>query len=193
MNTDTSLSRRKLLASMPSAAAAMAPAAASAVCRLPTGADAELLALGRKLEPLVPEINAARALDQASQDKFEVKMASLGLKDESEYADHDAWFDERVRLINENPERLHELDDDDDDDHRSWDDMLDDLTDLLDEILALRPTTIEGFAVQVLAIVTMHDDLCYEDSDNESLPYGVTAFFCSMCRFVGVPLPEAAA
>jgi hypothetical protein len=140
MKTDTNLSRRKLLATMPAVAAAMAPVAATALSGLPTGGDAELLALGRKLEPLVAEINAARALDQAAQDKFEVKMASLGLKDESEYADHDAWFHERVRLIDENRERLHEVDDDDDD-HRPWDDLHDDLSDLLDEILAPRPTT----------------------------------------------------
>ncbi len=37
MKTDTNLSRRRLLASMPAAAAAMAPAAASALTGLPTG------------------------------------------------------------------------------------------------------------------------------------------------------------
>jgi hypothetical protein len=67
--------------------------------------------------------------------------------------------------------------------------MHDELLAVLDEILDIQPTTLEGFAVQVLAIITAHDDLCEEDSDNEPLPYGVSAFFCNMCRFVGVPIP----
>jgi hypothetical protein len=44
MTTDTNLSRRKLLASMPAAAAAMAPAAATALCRLPADSDDPIFA-----------------------------------------------------------------------------------------------------------------------------------------------------
>src|SRR5882672_10742885 len=91
------LSRRSLLASMPAVAATMAPVAATALCRLP--ADAELLALGRKLEPLAAEMMAARAIDERHQEEFEAKLAELGLKKETEYEDHHAYLDERVRLI----------------------------------------------------------------------------------------------
>jgi hypothetical protein len=45
MKTDTTLSRRRLLASMPAAAAAMAPAAASALCRLPASEDDPVFAI----------------------------------------------------------------------------------------------------------------------------------------------------
>jgi hypothetical protein len=46
------------------------------------------------------------------------------------------------------------------------------LASVLDDILAIQPTTLEGFAVQVLAIVTAHDDLCDESDENETFPYG---------------------
>jgi hypothetical protein len=46
MTTDTNLSRRKLLASMP-AAAAMAPIGATALCRLPAGDDPMIEAVAR--------------------------------------------------------------------------------------------------------------------------------------------------
>jgi hypothetical protein len=189
MTTTTNLSRRKLLASMPAAAAVMAPIGASALCRLPAEGDTELLALGQELAPLVAEINAARAIDQADQDKFEVKMANLGLKDKSEYEDGDAWFDERVRLINENPEALHDEHDDDPDyhgGHRSWDDLHREIFALLDKALVFRATTIQGFAVQLLTITTAQDDLCFEGDG-----HGMPEFFCAACHFAGVPIPAA--
>jgi hypothetical protein len=196
--TNTTLSRRRLLASsMPAlaTAAAMAPVAATALCRLPAGADAELLALGRELAPLVAEVNAARAIDRKGQDAFEAKLAALGLKDEKEYADVDAYNEERWRLCDESRELQRALDvDDDDGGHRSWEDLHNDLFALMDDILDIRPTTVQGLAVQVLAIVTAFDDICLDDPpENEALPYGVAAFLRNICSFVGVPLPEAAA
>jgi hypothetical protein len=160
--TDTNLSRRRLLASMPAAAAVMAPAAAGALGGRPTGDDAELIALGRKLEPLVVEIKAARAIDRQHLNDFNARLAALGLKDESEYEDHDAWWAERVRLIHANEEALRD-EANRPSDHRDWDDLHDDLFALTDDILAIRPTTLEGFTIQVLAIITAHDDLCDED------------------------------
>jgi hypothetical protein len=71
-----------------------------------------------------------------------------------------------------------------------WGDILDKVSDLLDQILAIQPTTVDGLAVQVLAIVTAHDDLCDEESDLK-LPYGVPAFLRNVCRFAGVPIPTA--
>jgi hypothetical protein len=56
-------------------------------------------------------------------------------------------------------------------------------------ILAIQPTTVEGLAVQLLAIVTAHDDLCDEDG---VLPYGLPALLTNVCRFMGVPIPAAA-
>jgi len=68
-------------------AAAIAPAAATALFRLPVeGDDAELLALGQKLHPLAADLNAIRAIDSARRDEFNRKLAVLGLKDEEDSA-----------------------------------------------------------------------------------------------------------
>lgn len=184
MTTDTNLSRRRLLAnSLPAAAAvaAMAPAAASALCRMPADDDAELLALGEQLKPLAAELEAARKIDRQRLADFDGRLAALGLKDESQYPDG-TYILERYRLAQMLP--------DDDDVELDFDRMHDGVFALLDQILDIQPTTVEGFAVQVLAIVTAHDDLCDEDEDS-GLPYGVASFFQNTCRFAGVPIPAA--
>jgi hypothetical protein len=187
MTNATNLTRRKLLASLP-AAAAMAPAAATALCRLPSGDDAELLALGREMAPLVAEITAARAIDRVNDEDFKAKLVALGLKPEKEYEDIDAYRAERSRLCDE----IFASDDYKSyPGHRDWEDLHDDLFELLDEVLAIRPTTIQGLAVQVLAIVTAYDDLCEEESDDGEFPHGVTTFFRNVCEFTGVPIPAA--
>jgi hypothetical protein len=68
MKTNTTLSRRLLLAGAPAAAALAVPTAATAISGLPAGPDAELLGLGRKLAPLVAEANAAKGV--AKDDAF---------------------------------------------------------------------------------------------------------------------------
>jgi len=184
MKTDTTLSRRRLLASIPALAATTAPVAATALSGLPMG-DAALLVLGEKLKPLAAEIMAAKALDQTDQDEFEAQLAALGLKDESEYPDG-AYMGERCRLIDENSESLNY--DRPISGRREWDDLWGELSDLMDDILAITPTTVEGFAVQVLAIVTMHGGvLCSAGY------YRLEDFLCRTCEFVGVPIPDEAA
>jgi hypothetical protein len=82
------------------------PSVASALTGLPTGIDAELLALGQELTPLVAEINAARVIDRDRLRKFNAKLAALGLKEEGEYADASAYCKERWRLcevVNKEP------------------------------------------------------------------------------------------
>jgi hypothetical protein len=188
MKTDTTLSRRRLLAGVPAVAAAGVPSVATALGGFATGGDAELIALGRELAPLVAEVNAARAIDRTGQSEFEARLAALGLKNEKDYDNADAYNQERWRLCRENKALLHE---DRIERHRPWDDMLEELFALRDDILDIQPTTLEGFAVQVLVVVTAYDDLCDEDSDSE--PPALPEFYRNMCGFVGVPLPEAAA
>ena len=188
--TTTLTTRRRLLARSMSAmasVAAMAPVAASALCRLPAEGDAELLALGQELAPLVAEINVARALDRRDQEEFEAKLAALGLKSKEEYENEDAYDTHRWRLRDET--RLHEEEPAERNRHRDWDDIHDEQFDLLEKILAIRATTREGFAVQVLAFVTAHDDLCY-DEENETHS-GMPAFFRRTCEFAGVPIPAS--
>jgi hypothetical protein len=57
---------------------------------------------------------------------------------------------------------------------------------LQDEILVIRPTTVPGLAVQVLAIVTAYDDLCDEEDETHS---GLASFLRNVCEFAGVPVP----
>jgi hypothetical protein len=64
MKSNTTLSRWRMLASVPAAAALAIPTATGALNGFPAGPDAELLELGRKLAPLVAEANAARAADR---------------------------------------------------------------------------------------------------------------------------------
>jgi hypothetical protein len=64
MKTNTTLSRGSLPAGVPAVAAMSAPTAAITLGGLPAGPDAELLELGRKLAPLVAEINAAKGVPQ---------------------------------------------------------------------------------------------------------------------------------
>jgi hypothetical protein len=171
------ISRRRLLASVP--ALAVVPAAG-----LP-GSDTELLELGRKLKPLAAEITAAKAADRQHQDDFEAKLTAMGLKEETEYPDDDAYIGERLRLCNE----LFASDDRDRDDHnghRDWDAIHAELFALLAEILVVEPATLAGFGVQVQAIVTAHDDLT-DDGAEETR--GVAAFFRNACRLTGVPIP----
>jgi hypothetical protein len=136
--------------------------------------------------PALATAAAMRAIDQRYMAEYEAKLAALGLKEEGEYADVSAYMTERQRL----GKLVHESDEDNVD--LDFDGMHDKIFALLEEILDIQPATLQGFAVQVLAIVTAHDDLCEEDGDLE-LPYGVAEFFRNMCGFVGVPLPEAAA
>ena len=184
MSTKT-LSRRRLLASVPAVAATMAPVAARALTGLPMG-DVALLALGRKLEPLAAEIMAARVIDERHQEEFETKLASMGLKDETEYP-NDTYQEERRRLCDE----LFKSEDyDRESGHREWDEIHDELFALLDDILDIQPTTLEGFTVLAAAIVTAHGDmLCHEEHEAGT---GIAEFFRSMCGFLEIPIPPAA-
>jgi hypothetical protein len=130
---------RSMPASIPAVAAAALPAAATALAGLPAGPDAELLELGRKLAPLVAEINAAKGV--AKDDYF-------------------------------------------------WGDILDEMSSLLGEILKHQPTTIEGLAVQVSALVNTHDDR-FDPKTSLVLPWGLVTFLQNLCRFAGVPIPAA--
>jgi hypothetical protein len=71
MSIDTTnlshLSRRRLLASMPAAAAAMAPAAASALCRLPAEGDDPVFAIIEHERELKAAYDAAYAHEDQLQ------------------------------------------------------------------------------------------------------------------------------
>lgn len=175
--TTTTLSRRRLLASVPAVAATMAPAAAKSLTGLPASPDAELLELGRKLAPLAAELNAARALDRQRVADHDAKLKAMGLKDESDYPDSGAYMDERFRLCD-----LLRADEDEDGIPLDFDRMHDGVLALLDEIQQYVPTTLEGFKVLIFAMMTCHDDLC--DAE-QHLCGGEAEFWQICCEFAG--------
>jgi hypothetical protein len=68
-----------------------------------------------------------------------------------------------------------------------WGDILGEASNLLEEILKYQPTTLEGFAVQLLAVVTSYDDMWDEDSPLQ-IPLSMATFFKNACRFAGMPI-----
>jgi hypothetical protein len=143
MKSDTT--RRNPLASVPTAAAMAVPTVASAAATMmpaiagtAEGVDAELLALGQKLAPLVAEINAAKGVEK--DDQF-------------------------------------------------WPDIFDEASAILDEALKYQSTTLEGFAVQTLALVTAYDDMFLEEPTLELPRLPLVTFLRNACAFAGLSAP----
>jgi hypothetical protein len=93
-------------------------------------------------------------------------------------------------VLNENEEALREHWEDagERNGHRDWDDIHDELFAFVDEILDVKAATREGFAVQVLGIVTTFEELVDEEAETMT---GMAAFFRRACEFVGVQIPTA--
>jgi hypothetical protein len=186
----TNTTRRGILAAVPAIAVAMAPVAATALSGLPASvaADAELLALGRQLAPLVIEDHEARAIDAAHHVEFERRCEALiGPKNDSE-----EYFAARGRIVEEMRDKWPDfaegldLDDDGYNGHRGWSAIHGDLHPLCDRILEQTATTREGLAVQVTAFLAGYSEIV-DDSMEDYPP--VMAFLASLCGFAGVPFP----
>jgi len=76
--TNLSLSRRRLLASMP-AAAAMAPAAASAICRLPVDGDDPVFAVIERHRKAFEAYNTTHAIVRQARRKHEAQRSENGV------------------------------------------------------------------------------------------------------------------
>jgi len=79
MNRDSNLFRRKLLASMPAAAAAMAPAAASAICRLPTDGEDSVFAAIERHRKAFEAYNATHEIFQRLAEEREAQRNPDGI------------------------------------------------------------------------------------------------------------------
>jgi hypothetical protein len=73
-------------------------------------------------------------------------------------------------------------------DDKFWSDMLDRQAEILKQILAIQPTTKEGLAVQVWAVINVDDDILDQENLLE-LPPELITFLRNVCAYTGVPLP----
>jgi hypothetical protein len=161
--------RRALLAGLPAVAVAGIPAAAAL-------ADAELLAIGRELEPVVAERREALRLDAVERAAFNRRCeAAIGPKNDS-----DEYITAKRAFIISERDGGPDVDDDGYNGHRGWSAINGDLDKITSRALALKATTREGFAVQVLAWTVDYCEVVEEYPE----------FFGAVCGYAGVPMPE---
>jgi hypothetical protein len=169
-------SRRAIVAGvaiLPAIAALPAVAAT-----IPTDADAELLELGRQLEPFERAWWAQTTIERKSFAALSAKIEqATGVAfDDAPMCpmeeDTTGYWETRIKLINEKHKGGQTSDD-------FWDRLHADMWPALDEIFARQATTTAGLAVQARALVMATSDFC--DCDNEQI-----AFFESVCAVIGI-------
>jgi hypothetical protein len=170
-------SRRAVLAGIATAPAPAAPALALT----DTSADAELIELGRQLEPIIEEWRAQRLIDAWRVKEHDAACERAGLHPiELGSVPDDEWREHMDRYAKFGwPEGS------DDDD--VWDHIHDRMYALHDRILAIQPKTVAGLVVQLRAFSAAESGLWDgaggdDDKTRELLNL--------ICAFAGVtPLP----
>jgi hypothetical protein len=164
--------------------------AASAAVTVPAGAgvnpDAELLALGARLEPIIEQWKAMRSADDENRAAFEAKVeqaTGIAFRDAPDIPERpwpvDNYWAIRSRIISEEPHG--------DPDSTRWDRFFDRLSPLIDAILSRKAQTVAGLAVQARAFTLSSNEWWGDDPpcENDAL-----AFAEAVCAFVGiVPTP----
>jgi hypothetical protein len=178
----TNMNRRAVLAG---AAGLPAIAALSTSMAGPAAdADAELLTLGQKLDPIIEEWKRLRAIDDADQHAFEAKViraTGIAYHDAPEVPERPwpegSYWAIREAIGIERPDADPEL--------TRWDCIHDQMYPVIDDILARRAKTVAGLAVQARAI-TLSEPEMWDDADG----YKIKEFIEAVCAFVGVtPVP----
>jgi hypothetical protein len=155
-----------------------------------TTPDAELLELGVKLEAIISQWQAQQRKDRDRRNVWEAACEAAGLPrleiDEVPREDfvarmkarEELWYPEkaehRASLAAEHNERGHNI---------VWNDILDRLDPIIDEILSRRAQTVTGLAVQARAVVLAAADLWDGEGEDERHE---RVFIESVCAFVGV-------
>jgi hypothetical protein len=188
-NRPNTTSRRALLAGAPAAAAA-ALAVGTAVNGIamagasPSGGDAELLALKPQFDLLFEKWRRMHIAEKADNKDFKERMerASGMTREEApepcwEDPEWIAYFElmRRVRDAGKHSALLGE---------GAWDELIDELHPLADEIIAYKATTREGLALQARAFVCSYSELWNGGHD-----VGAKGFIASVCAFAGVQFP----
>jgi hypothetical protein len=184
----TNLSRRAILAG-----AASVPALTALPAEAADNPDAELLALGSQLEPIIREWVVKRASDgperaawQAACERAGFPQIAFGSVPDDEWR---AYQDKRGHIRPDDEEEK-ELDE-----HGAsvvWNSIHERLEPLVEDILAYEAQTVAGLAIQARAMSVWHADLwdtgVYDEADDHRV------FIEAVCSFAGVqpvPLTEA--
>jgi hypothetical protein len=173
-------SRRAVLAGITAAPALAAPALALS----DASADAELLELGRQLDPVIEEWRALQLKDRARQMAFEasvIEATGIAFKDAPEIPDHSwpagSYWDIRNKMAQAPGRERDEVDE-----HGAsvvWNSIHDRMYDLIDEILELEAKTIPGLAVQARAITLAEYQLWVDEYDDDDRVRALWQFLIS--------------
>jgi hypothetical protein len=153
-----------------------------------TNPDAELLALGARVEPIIQEWQAKRAIDEQRREAWEAACEHAGLPRISDRnLPDDEWREYQEKRGSVRPEGEEKEEVDEDGCSVVWNSILNRIWPLIDEILSRDAKTVSGLTVQVRAIVVATcglDDL--EGAEGE--------FIKAVCAFVGLTrMPEMTA
>jgi hypothetical protein len=183
------INRRALAAGVDIAAAIAAVPTISGATAVATRADdcahldAELLALGAQLEPIIREWRAQRAADAQESEEFERKAELAGLPNRPwKSLPDDEWLkyqEKRSRLMRLT--KYGEHDSDEDGASISWTSIHDRMHPLCDRIASCRARTLAGFAIQARAASFVCLDVFDGDQDHDSH----RAFIEAACAFTG--------
>jgi hypothetical protein len=190
MLKSSKLSRRALVSGA-AASVPLASAAAVATQEPTTGGDAELLALGVKLDAIISEWQAQVRKDRAETNVWEAACEATGLPrlelDEVPREEFDARCDARRDLwYPEKAEHDARTAAEHDEEGQSivWNDIHGRLYLIFDYILSQRAQTVDGLAVQARAIVMAASDLWEDRGDDNEAHERI--FIEAVCAFVGV-------
>ena len=197
-NTSKALSRRSAIA-LAGASAIAVSAVSTAIAGTATNPDAELLALGARLETIIQEWIAERAIDARQREAHKRACLDADLPSlDFHSTPFDQWQERNlvrgmVHYIGK------EVEDADLDEHGAsikWTRIHDRMFPLCEDILSRHPTSIPGLGVQARAASLYFEGLWDSDGDDED-PEGAAqrSFIESVSAFSGVvPVPiEAAA
>jgi hypothetical protein len=189
-NTSQTLSRRSAIALAGTSAIAIS-AASTAIADATTNPDAELLALGVRLEPIIAEWIAEWRIDEQHREAWKAACLDADLPE----LDRDSIsFDEyrerdlvrsMVHYIGKDEE---DADTDEDGASIKWPRINGQLFRLCEDILSRRATSVAGLGVQARAASIYFEELW--DSTDGAKPLAKRSFIESVCVFSGVvPVP----
>jgi hypothetical protein len=176
----TSMNRRAVLAG----AASALPVIAASPAPAGVNADAELLELGARLEPIIQEWHAKSASDARDTAAWEEACIRAGLpRRELDSMPIEEWRQYEVRRSAVPYEKTQEEEEDENGVDLVWERILDRMWPLIDDILSQRAQTVAGLAVQARAFTLSSSewwtsDLCENDQG--------LAFAEAVCAFTGV-------
>jgi hypothetical protein len=195
--TDSTTSRRALLAGAPAVAAAALAAGTGAnglaIATTNPSGDAELLALKPEFDRLFDEWMMRRLRDQAEhrdyvayhEGVFGFAPEDAPARDRSDpaYVAYDAAWEEMYEGWKERQPNGEERDPD----LSEWDQFHEAFNPLADEILSHTATTLDGLRLQVRALISAYDEQVWGGESEHDV--WLRGFVGSTCNVLGIPFP----